>query len=118
MRLLIVLGFLVMAQGLQAQVTISGRVRDNKGKPVPGASIAIKDSYDGATTDSTGHFLFRTSEKGERVLLTTCVGYKLSDQKITVASPSIQIEIVLREEASELKAVVVTAGTFEASDTK
>lgn len=118
MRLLIVLGFLLVTVAGDAQVTLSGHVKDIKGKGIPGASIAIKDSYDGGTSDSSGHFRFRTSEKGERTLLTTSVGYKLSEQKITLNQSTVSIEIVLREEPSELKAVVVTAGTFEASDTK
>jgi hypothetical protein len=46
-----------------AQVIISGRIKDNKGRPVPGASISIKDSYDGGTADSTGRFTFKTSSR-------------------------------------------------------
>jgi len=118
MRLLIVLGLLLASATGDAQVTISGHVKDNKGKGIAGASIAIKDSYDGGTSDSTGHFRFRSSEKGEQTLLTTSVGYKLAEQKVNLSQSAVSIEIVLKEEPSELKAVVVTAGTFEASDTK
>ena len=49
--------------------SIKGVIKDNKGNPVPGANIAIKDSYDGSTSDSTGKFSFRSSEKGEQLLL-------------------------------------------------
>ena len=37
-----------------AQTVVSGKVKDGKGRPVQGASITIKDTYDGATTDSLG----------------------------------------------------------------
>jgi len=37
---------------IDAQITIKGKVKDNKGKPVPGASVSIKDSYDGGVVDS------------------------------------------------------------------
>ncbi|HPH99326.1 MAG TPA: hypothetical protein PK772_03240 [Chitinophagaceae bacterium] len=37
-----------------AQSTISGNIKINRNKPIIGASISLKDSYDGATTDSSG----------------------------------------------------------------
>jgi len=101
-----------------AQTFITGKVKDNKGKPVNGASIAIKDSYDGATSDSTGSYRFRTTEKGEHMLLVTSIGYKLNEQTITITGVSLTIDISLKEEPNELTAVTITAGTFEASDTK
>ena len=46
-RLILFLLVIITAEiELSAQVTIKGIVKDNKDKPVPGASIAIKDSYD------------------------------------------------------------------------
>ena len=39
----------------KAQVIISGKLRDNKGKPIPGAIISIKDTYDGGIADSSGN---------------------------------------------------------------
>jgi vitamin B12 transporter len=100
------------------QATISGKVKDNKGRPVAGASIAVKDTYDGATSDSTGSFKFHTSEKGRQTLLTSSIGYRLSEQIIEINGSKVQVDITLKEEPSELKAVVVSAGTFEASDSK
>lgn len=99
--------------------TISGRVLDNKKQPIAGASVTLKDTYDGATTDSTGKFLFSTTEKGEQVLFVTAVGYKSTEQKIDLntAGP-FQYEFLLKEALDELKAVVITAGSFEASDKK
>ncbi|MDF2193114.1 TonB-dependent receptor [Paraflavitalea sp. CAU 1676] len=101
-----------------AQTTISGKVKDAKGRQVSGASIAIKDSYDGGTTDSTGQYRFKTTEKGEQTLLVTSIGFKLFEQKVSLTGGSITLDFQLKEEPNELKAVVITAGTFEASDTK
>ena len=100
-----------------AQVTISGKVRDRK-KPISGVNIVLKDTYDGATSDSLGRFSFKTTEKGEFVLAATSVGYNAFEQKIRIAEDPITIDIVLKEEVTELNAVTVTAGTFEASDKK
>lgn len=101
-----------------AQTVISGRVKDAKGRGINGASIAIKNSYDGATTDSLGNYRFRTTEKGSHTLLFTSIGYKLAEQTITITGEPVKIDIVLKAEPNELTAVVITAGTFEASDTK
>ncbi|MEK7226632.1 MAG: hypothetical protein AAB221_13245, partial [Bacteroidota bacterium] len=49
-----------MFQQLAAQVIIKGVVKDAKGHPMAGASVAIKDSYDGGSTDSTGKYAFKT----------------------------------------------------------
>ncbi len=109
---------LLTAIAVSAQTTISGKVKDGKGRPLTGASIAIKDTYDGGITDSLGNFHFKTTEKGEQTLLITSVGYKLLEQKVTISSAPMKVDFTLKEEPNELTAVVITAGTFEASDTK
>lgn len=112
--LLLLLGWVVAG----AQTTVSGRVKDQKGRPVPGASLTLKDTYDGGTTDSLGNFRFETSEKGDQTLLVSAIGYKPYEETITLSGSSLTLDIMLREEPNELKAVVVTAGSFEASDAK
>jgi vitamin B12 transporter len=101
-----------------AQTTVSGKVKDAKGHLVNGASIAIKDSYDGGTSDSLGNYRFRTTEKGPQTLLVTSIGYKLFEQKVDLTASTLTVDILLKEEPNELSAVVITAGSFEASDTK
>ncbi|MEO7923602.1 MAG: TonB-dependent receptor [Chitinophagaceae bacterium] len=101
-----------------AQVTVKGVVKDNKNNPVAGASIAIKDSYDGATSDSTGKYSFKTTEKGQQVLVISNIGYKTVEQNIKLEGGVLTIDATLKQEISELTAVVLSAGTFEASDRK
>ncbi len=113
--------FLLMTglfQTLSAQVTVKGMVKDNKGNPVAGASISIKDSYDGGTTDSSGKYSFKTFEKGAHLLQITSIGYKAFEQTIKLESVILTIDVTLKEEINELTAVVISAGTFEASDRK
>jgi len=97
------------------QFTISGKVKDTKGKPVAGASVSLKNSYDGATADSTGAFHFKTSEKGEQLIEVTNIGYNSFEQKI-ILDKNIIIDAVLKEQLNELKAVTITAGSFSAGD--
>lgn len=100
------------------QTTITGTIKSNRNKPVVGASITIKDSYDGATSDSSGKFSFPTTEKGEHFLQISSVGYKSYEQKITLTDNALVLNIALKEEPNELTVVVITAGSFEAGDKK
>ena len=74
--ILLILVIITAEMELSAQVTIKGIVKDNKDKPVPGASITIKDSYDGATADSSGSYSFKTTEKGKQLIVVSNIGFK------------------------------------------
>jgi len=115
---LIFLPLLLISFCVIAQTKISGKVTDTKRKALAGISISIVDSYDGATTDSAGNFSFTTSDKGEQTLKATASGYKDFEQKINIGSTAIILNLELKESITELKAVVISAGTFEASDAK
>ncbi|HVZ97729.1 MAG TPA: carboxypeptidase-like regulatory domain-containing protein [Chitinophagaceae bacterium] len=114
----LLLGSILISLTSNAQVKISGKVTDNHNKPLRGISISIKDSYDGATSDSTGGYSFVTTEKGAHILQATATGYKSFQENININQAALKINITLREEITELKAVVISAGTFEASDQK
>ena len=100
------------------QVTISGKVTDNKNLPVRGVSITIKDTYDGGTSDSLGNFSFTTMENGSKILNVTMAGYSESNSKIDIINSPIFLSIAIKELITELNAVTITAGAFEASDKK
>jgi len=110
--------FLFLAGWLQAQTVVTGTVKDGKGHPLRGASITIKDSYDGGTADSLGNFRFKTTETGTRTLAVTNIGYNSLEQPITLAGAPVELRLVLKETLSELKAVTITAGSFTAGDAK
>ncbi|HEX7690874.1 MAG TPA: TonB-dependent receptor [Sediminibacterium sp.] len=119
MKEFVILFLAVLATILgNAQTRISGTVKDNRGRIIIGASVAVKDSYDGGVSDSSGRFSFKTTEKGDRVLVATNIGYRASEIPVTIGTDSLSIAFSLKEEISELKAVTVTAGSFEAGDRK
>ena len=102
----------------RSQVTVSGKITDNKGKAVRSATITLKDTYDGAVSDSLGGFTFTTTETGNHILVVSAVGFKEVEQTVNIAAQLAPLVIVLKEEINEMKAVVITAGSFEASDRK
>ena len=100
------------------QVTISGKVTDNKNLPIRGVSITIIDTYDGSTSDSLGNFSFTTMENGLKILNVTMAGYSEFNSKIEILNTPIFLNISIKELITELNAVTITAGAFEASDKK
>ena len=117
-KLLLTKVFVLLTLAGFCQALVSGKVRDNKGRPVAGASITLKNSYDGATTDSTGAYRFKTMEKGDQTLEVTNIGYNSFTQKINLDGGGVQVDAILKEQLNELKAVTITAGSFAAGDNK
>lgn len=116
--LLLCCTIILLAQWVIGQTIVSGKVSDNRGRPVIGASISIKNSYDGGTSDSTGKFNFITTESGNQTIEVTSVGYAVFTDSINLTGKKHVIDFRLRELPDELKAVVITAGSFEAGDRK
>jgi hypothetical protein len=100
----------------EAQTRISGQLKDTKNKPLPYASVSIENTIDGTTTDSLGHFSFKTREKGKHVLLGTCIGYETQKDTIDINKSTLIHTMIIREKPVSIREVVVTAGAFEAND--
>jgi hypothetical protein len=118
MKLVGFISFLLVGFTVKGQVILQGVVKDFKEKPLKGVNVLIKNSYDGTTTDSLGRFSFSTSEKGVQVLEATLTGYSTYQKNIALDKSVAGIKINIKELITELNAVVITAGTFEASDQK
>jgi hypothetical protein len=101
-----------------SQTKISGVVKDEKGEPIPGANIMIKDSYDGTSSGVDGTFSFISEERGAQILNITFVGYKVFAREVELTGKPIKIEVLLKEEINQLDGVVISAGSFTAGEEK
>ncbi len=99
-----------------AQVRVRGQVNDEGGLPLPGANVMIRDTYDGTTTDTAGVFEFETAETGRQVLVVSFIGYRTWEQEIELSDTLAPVTVVLEEQPGEIKAVVITAGSFDSGD--
>lgn len=113
MRKFFVLFLFVIPQIVVAQHTIKGRVMVGK-DAIIGANVFIKDSYDGASTNQQGEFSFKTSEKGNVIIITTFVGFEKSEIPLQITNEEHVLLIKLVEKPNELNMVTITAGSFEA----
>lgn len=100
-----------------AQVKISGKVT-YKNKGIADVNVTLKDTYDGATTDANGNFTFETSEKGNFILTFIHPKFDQIEKPITIENKDVLANADLKEQVNEIDAVVISAGSIEASDKK
>ena len=88
-------------------VMVSGRVTDLKGLPIVGASVIVQGTTVGVSTDAQGRFELEVpAPAASRVLEISYLGYETT--RVAVGSRT-RFDVTLREAASEIEQVVVTA---------
>lgn len=115
MKQLFTIFIFLIAGAVQAQTTISGKVLDERGEPLPAANVYIDGTYDGATADEGGNFSFETTATGSQVLVITFLSFEDLHRDITIEDYQFQT-FKMRENVNTLDAVVISAGTFQAGD--
>src|SRR5215213_8490070 len=96
---------LAAAQLLAQNRTIIGRITDSIGTYIPNASVTVKNSKIGTTTDAGGNFSLSVPSNAS-VLVISSVGY--ADQEVNIGDRS-NITITLQGANAALNEVVVTA---------
>ncbi|MBS1662193.1 MAG: TonB-dependent receptor [Bacteroidetes bacterium] len=86
----------------QTEITVSGRVKDEKGNPVTGATVSVKGGSGGTSTDADGRFTLRVPRRGV-VLVFSSVGYDQQEMK----AGSGLVEVTLAQGGRQLDDVVV-----------
>jgi hypothetical protein len=110
MNKLLILGLLVLVNFSQAQekFSISGTLKDqSNGETLLGASILLKGTTIGATTNEYG-FYSLTAPKGNYTLVISYMGYATIEKNI-VLDKNIKFNTELEEDAGQLDEVVITA---------
>src|SRR4030095_1104152 len=112
--------FILLTVGLGnyalAQTRIRGTVTDNHKNPLAYASGYNKGTMNATTTDSSGNFLFTANVMGEHTIVASSIGFTETEKKIRLNDTIVEINFVLQQEGKILEPVVVSAGSFEASD--
>ena len=101
-----------------AQHLISGTITDKGQRPLIGARVIIQGTYDGAVSNTSGTFSFKTNQKDSVVLLVQFMGYESKTKHLVLSGSETKTDIILKEKFNELNAVTITAGAFEAGDKK
>lgn len=85
-------------------LTIHGRVVNEKGEPLPGATVVVKGSSKGTATDDAGNFVLHGAGKNTD-LLVTVMGY--NPQEVNSGGKEGVLNITLSVDARSLNQVVV-----------
>ncbi len=91
---------------IQAQDrTVSGKVIDDSGEPVPGANVILKGTANGTTTSLDGTYRLTVPGNGG-TLVYSFIG--MVSQEAEIGSRSV-VDITMKSDVTELQEVVVTA---------
>jgi len=88
--------------------TISGKVTDDKGNPLPFATLYISGTTKGTTTNIEGQYIFELPA-GNYELIFQYVGYQKSTYQVDISDRSVKLDVVLKRESFQLKEVVINA---------
>jgi outer membrane receptor protein involved in Fe transport len=105
LRMLLGLLFISL-QVLAQNRTISGKVTDSNGNPLPNASIQLKGTKTGTVTNAEGVFSINVPQN-VRTIVVSAVG--LSQQELTIGNQT-QVTVVLAGSDQSLQEVVVNTG--------
>lgn len=109
----VVLVVLVVPHAAKAQTgAVQGRVTNDEGAPVAGASVEIEDTGLGAVTDSRGEYAIRGAPVGPRRLRVEALGYERHTSPVSVsAGATARVDVVLITRAIAVEAVEVIVGS-------
>ncbi|WP_262920513.1 carboxypeptidase-like regulatory domain-containing protein [Hymenobacter sp. 5516J-16] len=113
--LLLILGILLGATPAafaQELGTVAGLVQDQAGEPMPGATIFIRGTFVGTSTNREGKFLLRTDfNQGPVVLSVSFVGYE--SREVTLPQPDNAVVVQLKVNPTQTNEVIASASRVE-----
>ncbi len=98
---------------ISTEITITGRVSDEKGEPLPGVSIMVKGTQTGTASNADGSFSLDVPDE-KAVLVFSYVGY-VSQEVVVSGRTRLEVALVVDEKSLE-EVVVVGYGTVKKSD--
>ena len=69
---------------LFSQYSVTGKVNDENGSPMPGANVVIRESSLGVITNQSGEFIVNHVNAGKQTLVVSFVGYETANKEISV----------------------------------
>ncbi|WBO84284.1 TonB-dependent receptor [Hymenobacter yonginensis] len=112
---LTLLFMLLQAAPLLAQdaaVTVSGVVQTDTGEPLPGATVFVKGTFIGSSTDREGRFQLRADFSEPPVVLSVSfVGYET--REVSLPQPDNAVQVTLKVNATLTSEVIASASRVQ-----
>ncbi len=104
---------IIASQSLSAQINVSGKISDENGEALIGATIAVKGTASGTSADLDGNYVIQVSDENT-VLVFSFVGYL--SQEIRVGTNTL-LNVILKQDMTKIDEVVVVGyGVQKKSD--
>jgi TonB-linked SusC/RagA family outer membrane protein len=107
---LVAVGLALLAPDAAAQQTgtVTGRIVDAAGGPLPGANVVLENTDRGTSADRDGRFEIDGVEPGTYTLRVSFVGFLPSTRQVSVeAGETTTVDVTLRPDVARLDSVVV-----------
>jgi TonB-linked SusC/RagA family outer membrane protein len=111
---IICLVFLTFTTVAKAQIlTVTGRVTDQSGEPLPGVTVVVKESTSiGTTTGPDGNYSLK-NVSSDAVISFSFIGYKTVEVPVEGRT---QINAQLQEDITAIDEVIINAGYYSVKD--
>ncbi|SHN30476.1 TonB-dependent receptor [Chitinophaga sp. CF418] len=97
--------------------SISGKVTDETGQPIPGATVFIKGTSKNATADAQGNFTITGVTAGNIVVVARIMGYETFELPVNASDKTAPLTFQLKADTKGLNEIVVVGyGTQKKSD--
>ncbi|MCY7422188.1 MAG: SusC/RagA family TonB-linked outer membrane protein [Chitinophagaceae bacterium] len=102
--LLLLLGQLLFITAIWAQRSVSGKVTDDEGKPLPNVSVSIKGSKKGTTTNADGIYAIAVETKSKTLIFSSV---SMTTKEVAIGNEN-TLNVTLQKFVSDLSEIVVT----------
>lgn len=107
---LLFLALLFVTATVLGQTKIAGKVVDDTNQPLPGASVVVKGTTNGTSTDFDGNFTLNANSSSG-LLVVSYIGYRSTEVPFSSSKTNLG-SIKLVEDAGALDEIVLTATSF------
>ena len=106
---LLFVAVLLVATAVLGQTKITGTVVDETNQPLPGASVLVKGTTNGTSTDFNGKFTLQ-SESNSGAVVVSFIGYTTSEAAFSASKNNLKIQ--LAEDSGSLDEIIIMSSSF------
>src|SRR6478735_3682741 len=108
--ILLCTGYSITAVAQSGNGHVKGQITDADGGPLPGASILIKGTNQGVTSDLAGNFTFLNITPGKHVLVANYMGFKPMEIEVMVKNgETVNTKVKLSSNVASLRNVTISS---------
>ncbi|ATL48422.1 hypothetical protein COR50_15330 [Chitinophaga caeni] len=109
MRIISVITLFLLIGNVSQASTIHGKITDEQNNPLAFATVYLKGTTNGTTTNMSGEYVLDVSP-GSYTIVCQYMGYQKQEKAITVVNNDLELNIVLKPLSMQIKEVVIKSG--------